>query len=268
MMCDVSVIIPCYQAEATVQRCLESVMKQRRLPLEIILINDGSTDGTQHQLLQLQSLWQAKCEIKVIRHDQNKGVAAARNTGWSHARGRLIAFLDADDIWHTEKLKLQTEWMRLHPEVDVTCHAVSTKMTLNTSDLVSRHVSKNALLFKNYVLTSSVMLKREITLRFNASQRHSEDYRLWLELAFNGFNIYYLEATLTKRFKAAYGAGGLSESLCEMQRSELANYRELFKQEHISLLLYASACIFSTIKFIKRLFIHFYRAYRNKAKTT
>lgn len=268
-MCDVSVVIPCYQAEATIRRCLESVMQQSCLPLEVILIDDGSTDGTQQQLRQLQTLWQKQCEIKVITHDQNQGVAAARNAGWVLAKGYLIAFLDADDVWHSEKLALQSAWMHQHQEVDVSCHAISTtKMTFDKSDLISRHVSKNALLFKNQVLTSSVMLKREIPLRFNVLQRYSEDYRLWLETAFSGYSIYYLEAPMAKRFKAAFGAGGLSQNLWAMQRAEIANYRGLFKQERISLFLYVSAAVFSSIKFMRRLLVHFFRLYAIKIKTT
>lgn len=266
MMNEVSVVIPCYQAETTVQRCLVSVMQQRSLPLEVILINDGSTDGTHAELMRIQSEWQDVCKIEIVKHEQNKGVAAARNAGWEIANGQLIAFLDADDSWHPEKLAVQSEWMHLHPEADLTCHAISEQMAFDPSGLTGRHVTEKSLLFKNQVLTSTVMLKREIPLHFNASQRYSEDYYLWLQLAFRGYGIYYLDAKLAMRFKAAYGVGGLSKQLWAMQLGELANYWALFQQQAIPFLYYVIASIFSTIKFVRRLVIHFCAQCRNKPK--
>lgn len=259
MISDVSVIIPCYQAASTIRRCVESVMCQRALPREVILVNDGSTDDTEAVLLALQEAWQQHFEIKVISLNKNQGVAAARNAGWAVAKGKLLAFLDADDSWHPEKLSIQAEWMHANPEVDLSCHAISTKPVLSPFKLVSRQVSKKSLLFKNKVLTSTVMLKREVPLRFNALQRYSEDYQLWLRLAFSGFSIAYLEAPMTMRFKAAYGERGLSQNLWAMQFAELGNYRALWKQGYISVFLYLGACFFSAIKFIKRLFIYFYK---------
>jgi glycosyltransferase involved in cell wall biosynthesis len=98
----VSVIIPVFNGERTVRRAVDSVVAQTFADLEIIIIDDGSTDQT----LNLVTQWVSD-RLRVIRHPQNRGAAAARNTGIIAAQGRWIAFLDADDTWKPDKLTRQ-----------------------------------------------------------------------------------------------------------------------------------------------------------------
>jgi glycosyltransferase involved in cell wall biosynthesis len=99
----VSVVIPAYNASATIERTIRSVMAQTYEQLQIIVVDDGSSDET------------ASIVERVARHDPriilqrqlNQGVATARNVGTAHARGKYIAPLDADDIWHPRKLEKQ-----------------------------------------------------------------------------------------------------------------------------------------------------------------
>lgn len=104
----ISVIIPACNAEAFIQETLQSVLDQSWELLEIILVDDGSTDHT-------AEIAAANPGVTVIRQ-VNQGVAAARNTGIRHARGEYIAFLDADDIWPPEKIAHQVAYMQQHPE--------------------------------------------------------------------------------------------------------------------------------------------------------
>ena len=96
----VSVIVPVYNGERFISRTLASVQAQIYSPIEIIVIDDGSTDRT-------ASLVEAEAgrdsRIRLFR-SKNLGVAAARNRGIAEARGHLIAPLDADDLWHPQKL--------------------------------------------------------------------------------------------------------------------------------------------------------------------
>jgi glycosyltransferase involved in cell wall biosynthesis len=99
----VSVIIPAYNAEKTIEQTLRSAMRQTYPNLEIIVVNDGSTDRT---------AWiaeQVACgdERVIILDQENSGVAAARNRGIAHSNGEFIAPLDADDIWHPTKTERQ-----------------------------------------------------------------------------------------------------------------------------------------------------------------
>ena len=99
----VSVIIPAFNAEATLQATLESVLAQTHPALEIIVVDDGSSDGT---AALVETLGRTEPRLVLIRQE-NAGVAAARNAGLARARGDYVAWLDADDLWHPTKLAKQ-----------------------------------------------------------------------------------------------------------------------------------------------------------------
>lgn len=101
----VSVIIPCFNYESFVAGAVESALRQTLPPLEVIVVDDGSTDETVGRLRGFGS------QIHLIRQSNN-GVAAARNAGAAAASGKFLAFLDADDTWHPEKLERQMERFR------------------------------------------------------------------------------------------------------------------------------------------------------------
>ena len=100
----VSVIIPVYNCENTIERAVTSVLNQTFRDFELIIVDDGSTDGTKEELNKITDP-----RIRVIDHERNLGAAAARNTGMRHARGKYIALLDSDDEWLVKKLDLQLE---------------------------------------------------------------------------------------------------------------------------------------------------------------
>lgn len=97
----ISVIVPAYNAENTILETIGSVQQQTFSDFELIVINDGSNDRT---LELLNSLTDSR--LKIFSYE-NAGVGVARNRGISHATGKFIAFLDADDLWTPDKLELQ-----------------------------------------------------------------------------------------------------------------------------------------------------------------
>ena len=101
----VSVVIPAYNAEATLDETLRSVRAQTHRALEIIVVDDGSTDGTRWIAEQHAA---ADARVRVVSQD-NAGVAAARNRGWLGAQSDLIAFVDADDLWAPTKIERQLQ---------------------------------------------------------------------------------------------------------------------------------------------------------------
>jgi glycosyltransferase involved in cell wall biosynthesis len=107
----VSCIIPVFNGERFVREAIESVLAQRHRPLELIVVDDGSTDGTANVVRSCGE------EVRYI-FQSNSGPTDARNRGLAIARGELIAFLDADDLWHEEKLERQLAVLAEHPEVD------------------------------------------------------------------------------------------------------------------------------------------------------
>jgi len=103
----VSIIVPVYNAEAVLYTALASIAKQHYVQLEIILINDCSTDKTSKIITEFKPVMEEKGMIvKVISHYKNKGVAVARNTGLEHATGEYIYYVDADDRIEPDAIKL------------------------------------------------------------------------------------------------------------------------------------------------------------------
>ncbi|MGB0383496.1 MAG: glycosyltransferase family 2 protein [Ardenticatenaceae bacterium] len=104
----VSVIIPVYNGEAFLAEAALSVLRQHYEPLELIIVDDGSTDRTAEVAANLAG------DVRYV-YQPNRGAPAARNKGLKMARGNVIAFLDADDLWHENKLRLQLARLASHP---------------------------------------------------------------------------------------------------------------------------------------------------------
>ena len=111
----ISVILPAYNAEPTILDAVHSILEGTFEDLELVVVDDGSTDDTQNVL-------QSFPDIRVIHLPENRGVSYARNRGIEEAQGALICFLDSDDLWEEGKLEEQMKWMQGHPE----CQAVYT----------------------------------------------------------------------------------------------------------------------------------------------
>ena len=100
----VTVIIPCFNSELFIQDCVESVLQQTYENIEIILIDDGSTDGS------LSKIEEFSTKIMILKKE-NQGAASARNLGIRNSNGSYIAFLDSDDVWYPEKIEKQLQLM-------------------------------------------------------------------------------------------------------------------------------------------------------------
>src|SRR5919202_991349 len=109
----ISVIIPVYNGEKTIQETIESVLKQTFSNFELIVIDDGSQDST----LQIVSTIQ-DTRLKIFSYS-NAGVSTSRNRGLSHATGEFISFIDADDLWTLDKLESQLKALQENPNAAV-----------------------------------------------------------------------------------------------------------------------------------------------------
>lgn len=256
----ISVIIPCYNCSNTIVRAVNSVVNQTLQPKEILLIDDKSSDNTIDFLTELQTNYGANW-IKIIRFDANQGPGFARNTGWDNALHPYIAFLDADDSWHPQKLELQFAWMREHEDVDLTSHSYTTVTEQNITHpeilqpVVARTVKPRALLLSNPFYTSTVMVKRSIPHRFDTGKKYSEDYYLWLNMSMDGLKLCVLKITLTYLYKNVYGEGGLSSHLWKMEMGELDNYKDLHKSKKINFFQRLFYSTYSMMKYIRRVIL-------------
>lgn len=255
-MASVSVVIPCYRCAKTILRAVDSVANQTTRPFELILVDDGSDDQTPELLCYIQKQY-GKDWIKVLLMSQNSGVSVARNTGWDLASADYVAFLDADDQWHQEKIAVQHTWMRDNPHVAVsghTCCIVAPDNSVNISAKLSGRYSPHVispikLLIMNPFVTPSFMIKRCLDYRFDPSRRYAEDFYLLQQIGFDGNLIVILDVALVNVFKKL-GESGASSNLYKMRLGDIRNYTSLWKSRRISFFLMIIAIVFSIIKFL------------------
>lgn len=252
----VSVVIPCYNAENTIGRAIESIIAQTLLPQEVIIVDDRSQDASHEVIKEYIERYKEYITVKFIAMDQNSGPAKARNIGWDSAVSDYIAFLDADDSWHPQKIELQYNYMLSHPEVALTGHlyeVVNNEKVLIRQQRIEKteEITKRKLLIRNRFSTPTVMLKRDIAIRFREFKKYSEDYLLWIEILFNSNKCVLLHLPLCYLHKPVYGVSGLSKNMAAMWQGALQNYQVLYSEGHIGIFLYFILVIYRTLKFIR-----------------
>lgn len=259
-MVPVSAVIPCYRCSTTIERAVASVAAQTNLPMELILVDDGSTDETRAVLLDLCSRYQSGW-IRLVLLNKNLGAASARNAGWAVASQPYIAFLDADDAWHPKKIEIQHAYMSANPDVVLCGHGY--KM-LHQNALLNwqvvqgdaKHIRKSALMLSNKFVTPSVMVLRDVGQRFVENQRHMEDHMLWLKIVCSGGRVVKLPGKLTAIYKEPFGVNGLSAQVWLMERGDLGNYRRLYQEKFVNRFQFAALSIYSVLKYVRRLLIY------------
>lgn len=257
----VSVVIPCYRCSATIGRAVESIAKQTQNPAEVILVDDASDDGTWSVLQEIARVYPGW--ITVLQLNKNQGAASARNAGWEVASQPYIAFLDADDAWHSRKIEIQYAYMNSHPEVLLSGHHYRVvKQADQLPDweigllVGSQLISKWIMLLSNRFTTPSVMLRRDVPNRFLPGKRHVDDHLLWLELICQGHKMVKLSAELVSIYKPLYGSSGLSAQLWLMEKGELETYKQLYDQALINLIQWLGLSLYSLLKFVRRLLVY------------
>lgn len=185
-MPQVSVIIPVYNGEKTIRETIESVFQQTFTDWELLVINDGSTDATLDILSQLEDP-----RIQIFSYP-NARQAASRNRGLERATGAYIAFLDADDLWTTDKLELQFKALQAHPDAAF-AYSWTDYIDEGSNFLHSgRHITTNGnvygeLIVNNFVENgSNPLIRREVFEKvgvFDEALPPAEDWDLWLRIA-------------------------------------------------------------------------------------
>lgn len=182
----ISVIIPVYNGEKTIQRTVDSVLNQTFTDFEIIVINAGSTDSTVETIAQINDH-----RLRVYTYPK-ANVAVNRNLGFQHATGEFVSFLDADDLWTPDKLEAQYNALAKNPSVAV---AYSFTDAIDEKDNFLRpcsHADYSGDVFLQLLLDdfigsgSNVMIIASAFAEVggcNSSLTNAEDYDLWLRLA-------------------------------------------------------------------------------------
>ncbi|QWR76910.1 glycosyltransferase family 2 protein [Candidatus Magnetomonas plexicatena] len=185
----VSVIIPTYNRSKYVRKAVDGVIGQTYKNIEILVIDDGSTDDTKEVLAPLVG----KGVIKYI-YQKNRGPSAARNTGLSHATGDCIAFCDADDYYNADMLKALLDVLYMSDDIGmVFCdyNTFSDTGVLDVNRNAARYEDMQPVTFQrlfstiNFIMPSTVLAKRIVFEKcgvFDESLKGPEDYDLWLRI--------------------------------------------------------------------------------------
>jgi glycosyltransferase involved in cell wall biosynthesis len=234
----VSIVIPVYNGQAFVGRTLNSALSQSYRPIEIIVVDDGSTDETP-KIIEAAAATHAT--IRNFRRD-NHGIAATRNFGISQAKGELIAPLDADDLWHSEKIARQVEMMRASSpavglvycwsiEIDesdlVIPPIVSLRQRSRAQGLVTEELSKGCFIESG----SSPLIKRSLIdavggYDANLRPQGADDWKLYLMLS------EVCEFAVVPEYLVGYrqAAGSVSRNLEGMSQSMKNVARWMFER--------------------------------------
>ncbi|HUB88107.1 MAG TPA: glycosyltransferase family 2 protein [Dyella sp.] len=219
----VSVVIPCFRCAHTIEQAVSSVAAQTCRPAEVLLIDDGSGDGTLRCLTDVARRYPAAW-VKVLALPENRGPAAARNHGWAHASQPWVAFLDADDSWHPLKLQLQLQAVQGDAHIALIAHDMNVQPRGAPAPAVRYPVQCRGLpprlsLWRRSFPTASVMLRRDLPFRFDEKRRRGEDFLLWAQILLSGYRCARLDQVLASWHKPPFGVGGLSGDLRAMYRA-------------------------------------------------
>lgn len=192
----ISVVISLYNKEQSIATTLQTVLKQTYQDFEIVIVNDGSTDHSVEEVAKVTDP-----RIRLI-HQSNAGVSAARNRGIEEAKGEYIAFLDADDEWKSDYLKIQYKLTQKYPECSIfACNyefkdvqgkvtpTIIRKLPFNGEDGILSNYFKVACCSHPPLWTSAVMVKKNAIQSigdFPVNVKSGEDLLTWAKLAVNG----------------------------------------------------------------------------------
>ncbi len=205
----VSVIMPAFNAENYIADSIESVLAQTYHEWELLIVNDGSTDSTQHIINKY-----VKIDNRIKCYYQENGKQGkARNFAISNSQGYYLAFLDADDLWMAQKLEIQIEEIqKTNSDLVFSKSYVfkdynfdEKKTLLDHEGFLSGEIGLGKLLESNIIPILTVLVKKEKVLKVNSFSENlfitnAEDYHLWLKLLMNG-NIFWASSNILAAYR-------------------------------------------------------------------
>jgi len=225
----VSIVIPCFNHASFLSDAIRSCLAQTHSNLEILVVDDGSTDNTSEVIRQFP-------QVHYIYQD-NAGVAAARNRGWRQARGEFVQFLDADDYLLPTKIQRCLDVFMANPDVGV----VYTDYEIRTEDMCAPHEIQHpawvmpegevlkCLIDQNtaFFVPACALIRRELIERvngFNETLHGTEDWYMWINLAAHGARFKYVPEILAWYRQTL---NGLSKQEVPLAYARLRAYEDL-----------------------------------------
>ncbi|WP_037155081.1 glycosyltransferase family 2 protein [Rhizobium freirei] len=256
-----SVVIPTYRDGKALARALSSIACQTWQPAEIIVVDDAGNDDTCSKFLPAF----ADLPVKLVTLEQNVGPGGARNAGISASSKPYIAFLDADDEWHSEKVERQMKVMLAPRRPAFSAHLKSFSnqdWSLPSPEQISEF-SRWEILLKNPASISTVIIRRDSIHHLFPKWYAGEDYAFVAANLLSGIASLRMNLALARADKPAFGASGLSARMFAMQLGEMRTHRLLAREGLIRMPEYLLLIPWTLIKFARRLMLHRFRARRS-----
>ena len=196
----VSVNIPCYNGEKTIVRAVESILSQSFTDFELVIVNDASKDSTPQILNEFKDP-----RIKLVHHEQNRGISGTRNTALKNSIGEYVLVLDADDVAFPDRMKKQLHILEADAKLDG-CFGWVANFTDSPDNAVSNSFPKpnsaemrEMILFQSPFPHSTAFLRRSVMANgYREDLSCAEDYAMWLELVFSGKKLEVLHEPVTR----------------------------------------------------------------------
>ncbi len=228
-----SVVIPVYNGEKYIQNALKSCLMQTVLPDEIIVIDDASTDQTEFLIKQIQS-----DRIVYKKNGQNKGPSFCRNIGIQSARYSWILFLDADDIFHPQKIEILLHFLLQNEQIKAIGH--SFQLTgqhlfepdeLQMNSIKPLKLSTGQVLISSPIVTPSLAISAANGLLFDESMFYAEDHDFILRSS-EKHGVWYLDLPLCTLGRTPLSPGGMSGNRWLMRKGEINMYIAYCRRNH------------------------------------
>lgn len=246
-----SVVIPAYNAERTISRAIESCLLNGADSLEIVIVNDCSTDSTADICSNYSD------RISYFEFSINSGVSAARNFGVSMSKHDWVLFLDADDYFYPYKVSFLTAAISRYPDVNFFVHdhdlvfrpsVPFSNLDFEAFDLPVVKVNQARILLSNVAVTPSFCFKKSIFVPFDINLKYCEDYDFILRIS-ETINIYKIPYSLVVLGHVPLLGDGLSSNRFQMRKGEMLVYKSFCKRNNIGA-IYPLFFIFSTLKYL------------------
>lgn len=242
----VSVITPVYNSEKFIESTINSVIGQTYTELEMILVDDCSTDLSREIIMEIAK---KDPRVKYIKLEKNSGAAVARNTGIEHANGRYISFIDSDDVWKVNKLEKQLNFMmKNNYAFTYTGYETITEDGALKKDIISVpiKISYKGLLKNTAIACSTVIVDRKKTGDFRMPLvRKGQDTATWLMLLREIPYAYGLDEVLSSYRKVA---GSISSNKIQALKRTWNTYYKLEKLPFLVASYYFTCYVFNALR--------------------
>lgn len=244
----ISIIIPTFNRGNLIERAIDSVLNQSYTDIEIIVVDDCSTDDTSYVMKKYVN----NAKVKYIRLEHNSGACHARNVGISNSSGKLIAFLDSDDEWSIDKLLKQHKYMQQKNAKVVVCNYFYEKNEKCKIAIKKKQdvITYNQLLYENCITTGAILIEKDLIENvgmFDESMPRYQDWELVLRIAKKEKIYFYDEPLLTLHFQKQSISNSTSkekkflalEKIYQKNKSELEENKESYAHICWSMGLYS-----------------------------